>query len=147
MILSHNQPYYLIKKMNEVIRLVVEEIHCYWGCSVRKIRLKIRLFARYFYLFKKFYDVSHCYYQKTKIPLMYYIFFEHWTNGTNWKIIFPSFWLFCIQKTYFVIYQPNFLKRYCDCFNKPYFQPNFSYKKTSVAKDTTHTNLITLLKK
>jgi hypothetical protein len=29
---------------------------------------------------------------------------------------------------------------------QPYFQPNFSYKQTSVAKDTTHTNLITSLK-
>jgi hypothetical protein len=29
---------------------------------------------------------------------------------------------------------------------QPYFQPNFSDKKTSVAKDTTHTNLITSLK-
>jgi hypothetical protein len=30
-------------------------------------------------------------------------------------------------------------------FNEPYFQPNFSYKKTSVAK-IPHTNLITSLK-
>jgi sulfatase maturation enzyme AslB (radical SAM superfamily) len=36
-----------------------------------------------------------------------------------------------------VIFQCNFQCRYCPCFNKPYFQPDFPNKTTLVATSPT----------
>jgi hypothetical protein len=70
MIFSHNKPHYLIKKINKVIRLDWRRFIATEVLLFGKIRLKMRLFARYFYRLRNSTDILRNLYLLAIFPVL-----------------------------------------------------------------------------